>query len=98
MGYSTLNLSRAIEEGGTLVSPLIPRNAGGAFVITALGLGITNGNFENLLYIPLAFACWLSPVIGIFYAMTGMFSPRASEDEVRSWSEAQEETLDLAKA
>src|SRR3546814_9916745 len=33
MGYSTLNLSRAVEEGGTLVSPLIPWNAGGAFVI-----------------------------------------------------------------
>lgn len=31
MGYSTLNLSRAIEEGGTLLSPLIPWNAGGAF-------------------------------------------------------------------
>ncbi|MEY8252606.1 MAG: Na+/H+ antiporter NhaC, partial [Colwellia sp.] len=39
-GYSKLNLSRAVEEGGTLISPLIPWNAGGAFVITALGLGI----------------------------------------------------------
>ncbi|RTQ96899.1 Na+/H+ antiporter NhaC family protein, partial [Halomonas nitroreducens] len=64
LGYSTLNLSRAIEEGGTLVSPLIPWNAGGAFVISALGLGIVEGNVVNLLYIPLAFACWLSPVIG----------------------------------
>lgn len=85
MGYSPLNLSRAVEEGGTLVSPLIPWNAGGAFVITALGLGISDGNFENLLYIPLAFACWLSPVFGIFYAFTGMFSPKASDEEIRSW-------------
>ncbi|WP_170576374.1 Na+/H+ antiporter NhaC [Ruegeria atlantica] len=96
MGYSPLNLSRAIEEGGTLVSPLIPWNAGGAFVITALGLGIADGNFENLLYIPLAFACWLSPVIGIIYAMTGLFSPKASEDEIRSWEDSSEPVAQLS--
>lgn len=87
MGYSTLNLSRAIEEGGTLISPLIPWNAGGAFVISALALGIADGNVENLLYIPLAFACWLSPVIGLIYAQTGLFSPRATEEERRLWAE-----------
>ncbi|UYG07634.1 Na+/H+ antiporter NhaC [Halomonas sp. M4R1S46] len=92
LGYSTLNLSRAIEEGGTLVSPLIPWNAGGAFVISALGLGIVEGNVENLLYIPLAFACWLSPVIGLIYAQTGLFSPRASEAERELW-QAQDEAI-----
>ena len=91
MGYSTLNLSRATEEGGTLLSPLIPWNAGGAFVITALGLGIGGGDITNLLYIPLAFACWLSPVIGIFYAYTGMFSPKADEAEQQSWIDNDEE-------
>lgn len=95
MGYSTLNLSRATEEGGTLLSPLIPWNAGGAFVITALGLGIGGGDITNLLYIPLAFACWLSPVIGIFYAYTGMFSPKADEKEQQSWIDNDEE---VAKA
>lgn len=96
MGYSTLNLSRAIEEGGTLMSPLIPWNAGGAFVITALGLGIADGNFENLMYIPLAFACWLSPVIGIFYGFTGMFSPKADEQEKQSWVDNEETIAELA--
>jgi len=90
MGYSTLNLSRAIEEGGTLVSPLIPWNAGGAFVITALALGIAEGNTENLLYIPLAFACWMSPVIGVIYAMLGVFSPRATDAERQQWEESGE--------
>ncbi len=85
MGYSTLNLSRGIEEGGTLTSPLIPWNAGGAFVITALGLNIAGGDLTNLLYIPLAFACWLSPIIGIFYAFTGKFSPKADEQEKQRW-------------
>ena len=39
---------------------------------------------ENLLYIPLAFACWLSPVIGLFYAATGLFSPKISEEEAEA--------------
>ena len=79
LGYSRLNLSRAIEEGGTLVSPLIPWNAGGAFVMGALGLTVTAGDYSALLYAPLAFACWLSPLIGIIYAQTGWFSKKAEE-------------------
>ena len=75
-GYSKLNLSRAVEEGGTLISPLVPWNAGGAVVISALGLGIAEGNIENLLYIPLAFACWVSPVISLIYASTERFVMR----------------------
>ncbi|RTR04513.1 hypothetical protein EKG36_09385, partial [Halomonas nitroreducens] len=67
-------------------------NAGGAFVISALGLGIVEGNVVNLLYIPLAFACWLSPVIGILYAQFGLFSPKASEAERKLW-QAQDEAI-----
>lgn len=95
MGYSTLNLSRAIEEGGTLISPLVPWNAGGAFVISTLGLGIADGNMENLLYIPLAFACWLSPILGIAYAHFGLFSPRATDAERRDWEESGESITNL---
>lgn len=84
LGYSRLNLSRAIEEGGTLVSPLVPWNAGGAFVIGALGLTVTAGDFSQLLYIPLAFACWLSPLFGILYAQLGWFSRRAEPHEATS--------------
>jgi NhaC family Na+:H+ antiporter len=97
MGYSTLNLSRAIEEGGTLMSPLIPWNAGGAFVISALGLGVIDGNFENLLYIPLAFACWLTPVIGISYAWLGLFSPRASDEEIQNWKDQDYSVADMSE-
>ncbi len=94
MRYSTLNLSRGIEEGGTLMSPLIPWNAGGAFVISALGMEISKGNMENLLYIPLAFACWLSPCIGILYATTGLFSPKATKKEMKQWKRKDEEIAD----
>ncbi|MBR9856167.1 MAG: Na+/H+ antiporter NhaC [Gammaproteobacteria bacterium] len=92
-GYSALNLSRAVEEGGTLISPLIPWNAGGAVVITALGLGIAEGQTENLLYIPLAFACWLSPLIGMAYAHLGWFSPKASVEEVAQWQQQEAELV-----
>ncbi|WP_282610930.1 Na+/H+ antiporter NhaC [Pelagibius sp. Alg239-R121] len=95
MGYSTLNLSRAVEEGGTLISPLIPWNAGGAFVISALALGVGNGDFENLLYIPLAFACWLSPVLGVIYATLGVFSPRATDEEKAQWRDSEEAVMEL---
>ena len=95
MGYSTLNLSRAVEEGGTLMSPLIPWNAGGAFVISALGLGVMDGNLTNLLYIPLAFACWTAPVIGLIYAVTGMFSPKATEKDRQEWEKSGEDIMDL---
>ncbi|KZM45970.1 sodium:proton antiporter [Marinomonas sp. SBI22] len=83
-GYSRLNLSRAIEEGGTLVSPLIPWNAGGAFVMGTLGLTVVSGDYSALLYIPLAFACWLSPVIGIIYAQTGWFSKKSDEETMNT--------------
>lgn len=97
-GYSLLNLSRATEEGGTLVSPLIPWNAGGAVVITSLGLGVYDGNVGNLLYIPLAFACWLSPLIGVLYACTGWFSPRASDEERSRWAELGEDSVATEEA
>lgn len=49
------------------------------------GLGIAEGNFQNLLYIPLALACWMSPVIGVFYGYMGWFLLRASEIERERW-------------
>ncbi|MCM2129553.1 Na+/H+ antiporter NhaC [Larsenimonas rhizosphaerae] len=70
MGYSTTTLSRSIEDNGTLLSPLIPWNMGGAFVASTIGV-------PTLLYAPFAFACWLSPLIGLFWALIGRFIPEA---------------------
>ena len=50
----------------------------------------SHGNFENLLYIPLSFACWMSPVIGIVYAYLGWFSPKASAAEKQRWHDMNE--------
>ncbi|MGP0174439.1 Na+/H+ antiporter NhaC [Pseudomonas sp. NCHU5208] len=69
MGYKPTVLSRSIEDCGTLCSPLIPWNMGGAFVSASLGV-------PTVLYAPVAFACWLSPVFGLIWAATGKFMPR----------------------
>lgn len=83
MGLSTTNLSRSIEDGGTLISPLIPWNVGGAFVAGTLGI-------PTLIYAPFAFACWLSPLIGLLWAATGWFVPKASDEERHRWEELDE--------
>jgi NhaC family Na+:H+ antiporter len=80
IGLSTRNLSRAVEDGGTLISPLVPWNAGGATVAGVLGI-------ETLVYAPFAFACWLSPLIGLVWAATGLFMPKATEEEKAEWVE-----------
>ncbi|MDC0612714.1 Na+/H+ antiporter NhaC, partial [Vibrio sp.] len=97
MGYSTLCLSRSVEEGGTLLSPLIPWNAGGAFVIHALGLGIAAGHTENLLYIVCSIACWLSPILGFVYAALGKFVPKATDEERKQWKDNGEIVLKSEK-
>ncbi|MBE0464121.1 MAG: Na+/H+ antiporter NhaC [Halomonadaceae bacterium] len=68
MGYKTSTLSRAIEDNGTLSSPLIPWNMGGGFVASTIGV-------PTLAYAPFAFACWLSPLFGLLWGLTGRFIP-----------------------
>lgn len=65
-GLSGRNLSRAIEDGGTLVSPLIPWNSGGAYCASMLGVA-------TLAYVPFAFANWLTPMISMAYGLTGLY-------------------------
>lgn len=72
MGYKRTTLTRAIEDCGTLLSPLIPWNMGGGFVAATLGIA-------TITYAPYAFACWLSPIFGLLWAFSGKFVPRDDE-------------------
>jgi len=55
---SRLSLSRAIEEGGTLLNPLVPWASGGIFALGVFGI-------STLEYAHYAFICWISPLIGL---------------------------------
>ena len=54
-----------------------------------------NGNLTNLLYIRLAFACWTAPLIGMLYAVTGLFSPKATDKDRAEWKKSGEDIMDL---
>lgn len=64
MGLQSKNLSRALEDGGTLTSVFIPWNTCGVFILGTLGVGA----FE---YAPYAVLNFIVPVISIVYAFTG---------------------------
>ena len=69
------NLSRALEDAGTLTSPLIPWNTCGAFMAATLGV-------PTLAYAPYAFVNLFNPVIAIIYGITNFrIVPLEEEDE-----------------
>ncbi len=64
-GLHPKNLSRVLENSGTMTSPLIPWNSCGAFMGATLGV-------NPLIYLPYAFLNLLVPAISIFYGYTGI--------------------------
>jgi NhaC family Na+:H+ antiporter len=67
------NLSRALEDAGTLTSPLIPWNSCGAFMGATLGL-------SPLLYLPYAFLNLMNPLVSLFYGFTGITMEKLPAD------------------
>lgn len=72
-GLHQLNLSRAVEDAGTLTSVLIPWNTCGLFMastlgVTAWGWGADIGAFA---YAPWAILNWTSPIISAIYGFLG---------------------------
>ncbi|MFQ5572513.1 MAG: Na+/H+ antiporter NhaC [Rhodothermales bacterium] len=68
------NLSRALEDAGTLTSPLVPWNTCGAFMAAALGV-------PTLTYLPFAFFNLMNPVISAIYGFTGFSIVKLEEEE-----------------
>ena len=59
------NLSRVIEDAGTLTSPLVPWNTCGAYMAATLGVA-------TLAYLPFAFFNLVNPLVTVFYGFTGI--------------------------
>jgi len=72
-GLDPRNLSRVIEDSGTLTSPLVPWNTCGAFMAGTLGVA-------TLTYLPFAFLNLINPVISIIYGFTGFTIKRVDEE------------------
>ena len=63
-GYESRLLSRTTEDGGTVISPLIPWNTCGMTQATVLGI-------PTLTYLPYSFFNLVSPLMSIMIAATG---------------------------
>ncbi len=74
-GLDPKNLSRCLEDSGTLLSPLVPWNTCGAFMITTLGL-------TPFTYIPYCFLNLINPVISAFYGFTGITMAKLPQEKV----------------
>lgn len=75
MGLHSKNLSRALEDGGTLTSVFIPWNTCGVFILGTLGVGA----FE---YAPYAVLNYVVPLLSIGYAVTGFTIQKLSKAEI----------------
>lgn len=64
-GLAPVNLSRTLEDGGTITSPLVPWNTCGAYMHGVL-------NVSPLEYIFYAFFNLINPVLAIIYAYCGV--------------------------
>ena len=71
------NLSRALEDAGTLTSPLVPWNTCGAFMAQTLGVPVFT-------YLPYTFFNLINPLVSATYGFTGFTIeplPEGAEEE-----------------
>lgn len=73
-GLNSKNLSRALEDGGTLTSVFIPWNTCGVFIFGTLGVSVVE-------YGPYAVLNFIVPIISILYAVTGFSIVKLTAEE-----------------
>ena len=64
VGLAGKNLSRVMEDAGTVVNPLVPWSVCGIFITSVLGV-------STFAYLPFAFFCLLSPILTVLFGFTG---------------------------
>jgi len=60
LGLHPKNLSRVMEDAGTVVNPLVPWSVCGLFIASMLEVSVMD-------YLPFAFFCLLSPILTIVF-------------------------------
>lgn len=74
-GLAPKNLSRCLEDAGTLTSPLVPWNTCGAFMAQTLQVA-------TITYLPFCFFNLLNPLISSVYGFTGFTIEKLDPNEV----------------
>lgn len=74
-GLHRKNLSRALEDGGTVTSVLVPWNTCGAYMSQTLGVA-------TFVYLPFCFFNLITPIISGIYAITGFTIDKVDEAEL----------------
>lgn len=64
-GLHAVNLSRTIEDAGTVVVPIIPWSMAGIYMSTQLGVSVIE-------YAPYAFLCYGCFILAVIYGFTGI--------------------------
>lgn len=64
VGLAPKNLSRVMEDAGTVVNPLVPWSVCGIFIASVLGI-------STLDYLPFTFFCLLGPILTILFGWSG---------------------------
>ncbi|MEK4177727.1 Na+/H+ antiporter NhaC family protein [Aeribacillus sp. FSL K6-8210] len=75
-GLHAKNLSRTLEDAGTMTSPLVPWNTCGAFMSATLGVA-------TLSHAPYAILNIISPLIAIIYAFVGFKIEKLPAEEMK---------------
>lgn len=70
LGLHPKNLSRTLEDSGTVINPLVPWGVCGAFSTSMLGVA-------TLAYLPFAIFCYTSLILTIIVGLTGLTMTRA---------------------
>lgn len=83
------NLSRCLEDSGTLTSPIIPWNVCGATMSSFLGVPTAS-------YIPYAVLNWVNPLVSILYGYLGITMEKMSDDEYEAILEQRRIDAELA--
>ena len=73
-GLHPETLATAVENSGTVTSPLIPWNSCGAYMSAALGV-------STFVYFPYCFFNFLNPILGLVYGFVGINVQHLAEQE-----------------
>lgn len=88
MRLAPKNLSRCLEDCGTITSNFFPWNTCGATMRSFLGVDSS--------YIPFAILNWVNPVVSVFFGFTGITMTKMTEEEYQRILEEREAEKEAA--